>query len=133
MYFDGPIYYTQSNGAWQKKDSSKENQGGGIQLAPVNTGDLDKIYESYKESITKVVYVGEEKGAGVDASHYTVDMDRGAMLGGAGSPMTTQMYLDAQDRAVRTDLEAANSKTVTKQGKFNQPVTITFPADANEA
>ncbi len=134
MYFDGPIYYTKSkDGGWQKRDSSKESQSGGIQLAPVNTGDLDKIYESYKKAITKVVYVGEEKVDGVDASHYTVDMDMGAMLGGAGSPMTTEMYLDAQDRAVRTDLNTADSKSVTKQGKFNQPVTITFPADAKEA
>ena len=127
MVFDGSMMYINDGSGWTKRDISKPATGPGIPIPIVNPGDISKAYSFYKESVTKVVYVGEATVDGVAASEYTVTMTIG------NSEMTTQLSVDAQHRPVQTVLEMEGSKSTTKLGKFNEPVKITIPTDAKEA
>ncbi|QIK73109.1 hypothetical protein G7070_13605 [Propioniciclava coleopterorum] len=132
--FDGDMYYSKQPGAttWTKRDLSKPSTGG-IRITPDNPGDLSKSYTAYKEALTKVVYVGQEKVDGVDASHYTVTMNLGKASGGSASEITAELYVDGRNRPVQTVFTQGPAGTsTTKLGKFDEPVTITIPADATE-
>lgn len=124
--FDGPILYMNDGSGWTKRDTSQPKSGG-IQFPVSNPGDLEKMYTKYKESLQKVVYVGESTVDGVAASQYKVTMTVGS------SDTTADVYLDAQNRPVQTVIEMGDGKSTTKLGKFNEPVKITIPTDAKEA
>ena len=133
VIFDGHYYYArQPSGDWIKTDATAAAGAS----APSNPGDLDAAYRSYEKSFKSVTYVGQQTIDGVETAHYTVEADMAA-LGGTDSEseqsMTMDVYLDAQKRPVRLEQKSDATQVTLVQGKFNEPVTITIPADAKEA
>ena len=133
VIFDGHYYYArQPSGDWIKTDAAAAAGAS----APSNPGDLDAAYRSSEKSFKSVTYVGQQTIDGVEAAHYTVEADMAA-LGGTDSEseqsMTMDVYLDAQKRPVRLEQKSDATQVPLVQGKFNEPVTITIPADAKEA
>ncbi len=138
---DGTNFYmnlpTMGNKWLKMSKDDLEKTGGGPQVQ-----DQGAALAAMEKSVKKAVYVGEEDVNGVKTKHYTLTVDMGKLLAGAGASESAtskdapyDLWLDANHltRKFKFAMEASGT-AATVEGlvtAYNEPVTITIP-DASQ-
>lgn len=143
---DGDTFYVSipgvAEGKWIKMTKAQLEQAG--QTVP-DVNAAANQFSSLSDDITKIVYVGPETVEGVATKHYTLTVGSSALGDLAGTGTATpapdsgktfpyDVWIDQADLVRQYKLaveDASGSFTMTgKQGKYNEPVTITVPDPA---
>lgn len=127
---DGVMYMGTGDGRYMKMDMSALGEAG-MDV----TGQLDptQSVEKMKAGIKTVTFVGNEKKAGTDARHYTIDLDPTkvpdlAKTPGVPADIAYDVWFDSKSRMVAMSMDMGSlSSTTFEITDWGTPVTINAP------
>ena len=135
----GEVYYIKMamlGDQWFK--ATKEDLG----TASIDPASQVNSYSTFLAKADKVVYVGEEQVEGAATKHYTLSVPKAALAGAAASATpapsaaaeTVPVELYVTEKGLVKKVSMAMTEPVMTMdivmSKFNEPVTITIPTDA---